>query len=223
MMRHDTRRALADYGFSRWTRGMLACPLLRTGLALERRFAAFVALLTALWAEQRWSEMDEVTQALRPFTRLGARALVCSDPAAFRRRGYGSIAYAEALTAAELIACARIGLNQCDNDTVHLWVLPLLRKSTERYLARTSAGHFLCEHLPHMPDPIGVVRAIERDIPPRAWDDYSNFQQVFAQQSWTLRGLLTHPRIISELDRFLTRQNRRAFWRAFTHISEDAQ
>ena len=221
MINDSARRELSRFHFGTWTRFALALPLVRKLFALERRFPAFLTLLEKLWIEQRFAEMVEVSQALRPFTRAGARALACTDPATFHVRGSASIPYTQALAAAELIGRGWIGIGQCDRNTVDTWVLPLLKKSTERYLPKTVAGHFLCVHLDHLPDPARIVSAIETDIPPRAWDDYRNFHEVFSMESWkTVRRLLTHPRIITELDRFVTRHNRTAFWSAFIQSVE---
>ena len=57
---------------------------------------------------------------------------------------------------------------------------------------------------------------IERGIAPRAWDDYSNFREAFSMKSWPLlRGSFTKAAIVTELDHFVTEDDRSEFWRWF--------
>lgn len=88
--------------------------------------------------------------------------------------------------------------------------------SSGRYLPKMLIGRFLCEHLYDTRNPGELVSAIESAIQPRAWDDYSNFREVFSMKTWrVLRRNLTKPRLITELDLFVTRNDREEFWNEF--------
>jgi len=117
------------------------------------------------------------------------------------------------LEAAELIGLALTSAERCDAATLDWWLLPLLRRSSGRYLPKPALGRFLCVHLAAMNDPGPAVAAFESEISPRSWDDYSNFADLFSMGTWKiLRPRLTNPRVLTQLDLFVTGRDREEFW-----------
>lgn len=125
----------------------------------------------------------------------------------------------ERILAAELIALARCYAGNSDRQVARHWLLPLVTRSTGRYMERTFAARRLCEQLvgPCHVSPIELAEAIERGITPKGNGDYSNFRDAFSPVTWErLHGAFRNWAIFTELERFACEHDRARFWRYIT-------
>jgi len=190
---------------------------LAAGLAARIRSAfrpvsleELVVVLEVLAREHRFADIVAKVQRHRRLERRVRKALCGSGTT-----GPDTIV----IRAAELIASGWIGVGRFDSGIVCDWLLPLLQRSTGRHLAKTALARYLVDRLAEVEDPGAVVKAIEAHIPPRSWSDYSNIRAVFSMKTWpVLRRHLVGPRLISELDLFVTSTDRREFWSEFNQL-----
>ncbi len=223
MRASQVRATLARGGLGWWQRQLLELPVIGTTLC-RRQFPAFLAVLTTLHEHGQFTEVIEASQMVRHCTRLAVDALAAEDTASYTRWSRVRLPRTHAVALAEIIASAHIQLSMITRDTIEKWLTPLLVWTTEQYVTRLTMARILCEHINVLTDPTHVVATIEAHVAPRAWDDYSNFQEVFSMRHWRcFRALLTHPRIITEHERFVTRHDRHAFWNVFTQSMEEQQ
>jgi hypothetical protein len=125
----------------------------------------------------------------------------------------------ERVQIAEIIALARcrIGDNGC--SLARKWLLPLICRSTGRYLPCTSAARQLSEQLdsPAHVSAIELADAMERGIVPAGNEDYSNFREAFCLATWErLHPAFHDAGILTELERFASEDDRLRFWRHVT-------
>jgi hypothetical protein len=197
---------------------VLAVLALQAAFQCVPSFRTWRKLLAALAAMQQWELLLSRSRTSGSYARAALRALRQDQSAAVRVGWFEKASRHETLLAAELIALAYIELSRFDRRIVRRWVLPLIERSTGLILARTRAAGFVCEHLHELGDSCAaeVAGMIERGIAPRAWDDYSNFREAFSMKSWPLlRGSFTKAAIVTELDHFVTEDDRSEFWRWF--------
>lgn len=221
MMTKQVRIVLSSAGFGPWRCLVMRLPVV--GATISRRhFPDFAALIPTLFKQQRFVDVIAVSRVLRQCTGMVVDVLTRDGMEVPARLTTFGVSQLQIVAVAERIAHAHIHVGPVDHKTLEQWLVPLLQQTTEEYLSRMTVAQFLCEHIDALHDPARAVAAIEAHLPPRAWDDYSNFQDVFSLRTWRcLHPLLTHPRIITEHQRFVTRHDRREFWRAFAQPREE--
>jgi hypothetical protein len=164
----------------------------------------FVMLLAGLAAQGKVSDMIAAVER-HPWLRRQARRML-------RKPEPGRAA----IQTGELIAAAWIAAGVSTSSIVADWMLPLLKRTTERYLEKMVIARYLIARLDSLPRPETIVSAIEASVTPRSQSDYSNFRGAFSMRTWTiLRRCLTQPRLMSELDLFVTATDREVFWTTF--------
>lgn len=200
--------------------GDLLLPILHERLQRHGDLETFRMMLELHWRQSRFSQIVRLARRFQTLARQGEQALAAEPSAADATPATAT--QNEALAVAELVAAGFVGTDSFEAGSTERPMLRLLARSSERYLPKVKVAHFLCEHLDECVDPPSVVRAIEQ-MPPRSWDDYSNFQEVFSLKTWpTMRRLLARPEVVNELDRFVTYHDRRGFWWRFNNAEGHA-
>lgn len=189
--------------------GPIAIGVYERCLGTDPSLMLFLDLLHAYHHGNRFADIVALWQR-RPDL---ARAI--SD-AACQPQAHGPLAQDRAVHALEVSLCAHIRADAFDPIALEREALFLLEHTTETYVTRPAIAHGLVAHIDRVRDKEEVVRSIERLIPARGPDDYSNFHEVFDLRGWsTLRKYLSHPTIRLELDRFVSKHDRPSYWRAF--------
>lgn len=187
---------------------------LNTDLALEAAHAAFrIGRSVPLWRRylaqlarvERWEEVCGEARWRPLLTRLARGELT-------RTR----LVDKERILAAELIAKARSTAGNSGRNLARDWMLPLISRSTERFLLRTTAARRLSEQLetPAHVTAAELARAIEQGIAPIAPGNYSNLRAAFSPATWErLHDAFRNAGIFTELQRFACEHDRNRFWR----------
>ena len=168
-------------------------------LPLWRRYVGQLA------RAERWEEVCGEAR-WRPFlTRLACRELTRA----------GTKIDKERILAAELIAESRWRAGNSGKSLARNWLLPLIGRSTGRFLARTAAARRLSEQLDTLAyvTAAELAQAIEQGIAPASAGDYSNLRAAFSYATWErLHGAFRNEGIFTELERFACEHDRNRFW-----------
>jgi hypothetical protein len=184
----------------------LALAALSAAFRLKRSIPLWRRLLGELARAERWAAICSEIRAHPRYTYLVRAEL---------RRSKDALD-CERIWAAELIALARYETADRSRGLARSWFLPLVERSTERFLPRGAAARRLSEQL-KLPSHVKadeLAPAIERGIAPNDVDDYSNFRKAFAEETWEqLHGAFSNWAIFTELERFACELDRARFWR----------
>jgi len=119
---------------------------------------------------------------------------------------------------AEAYGLALIEIDRASAFTIDTWILPLLQRLKADQ--QKTVAVFLARHLSNHPDPQQIVRGIEAAFSDESKPAVSTLHEVFASTDWPLmRTHLASPFMIDELERHVTRENRREFWKNFGSIT----
>jgi hypothetical protein len=187
----------------------VALPALQTAFRLRRSINLWRRTLGELARLGQWQEICR--EAFR------RPLLAWRTSAALRRAPAGD--NAELVLIAELIALARCQMGEISRRLARVWLLPLICRSTGRFLPRTFAAYRLSEQLgsPAHVSAVELAGAIERGIAPRGNDDYSNLRDAFSHATWErLHPEFHDAAILTELERFASEDDRLRFWRHIT-------
>jgi hypothetical protein len=179
---------------------------LRTALHLKRSMPLWRRLLSELARIEKWDLIRAETHAHPVYTCLAQAEL----------RSHKGLDDRERLWAAEMIALARYNTGDQGRGLARSWLLPLVERSTDRYVARTTAARYLNKQLKSLchVTPVELAAAIERGIAPNGVDDYSNLREAFSEDGWErLHGAFRNWGILTELERFACACDRDRFWR----------
>ena len=184
----------------------LALVALTKAFRLRRSMALWRRCLGALAAAERWEEICTNMRRNPLHSHLARNALSLE----LRPRD------SERVLAAELITLARCHIGDPSRELARRWLLPLVSRSTERFMKRTFAARRLTEQLDDQSHvgPGELAAAIEGGITPNTGDDYSNFRAAFSPATWEhLHPCFHNWAIFTELERFACEHDRCRFWR----------
>jgi hypothetical protein len=184
----------------------LVLPALSKAFRRRRSMSLWRRLLGELARQGLWNEIS-AQQRSRRLLAWRARRALAARPAADDR---------DAVQAAELIALTGCRTGDTGRTLARYWLLPLIGRSTERYLPRACCARRLSGQLayPAHVDARELAGAIELGIAPREGDDYSNFREAFCPETWELLHPAFHDAgIFTELELFASADDRIRFWR----------
>lgn len=186
--------------------GDVAVRVHRRCLPLRPTVTQFFHLLRACHVARRYTEIVDLWRKRRDLVRLVGAAARAEDSTPVPRE--------MAIHTLEIACNAHIEAEGFDPERWEQDALFLLEHTTEKYLQRVDVGHTLLAAVDRTRDARRIVHHVEKHIPARGPDDFTNFQDVFSLCRWpVVRGLLTDPRLRLELDRYVTRHDRRSFYR----------
>jgi hypothetical protein len=184
----------------------IALATLQRAFRIRRSMALWRRLLGELARQERWADLCAELRSRRLLA-WRARRVLGGRPDPGDR---------DAVQAGELIAMARCRIGATDRSLARCWLLPLIGRSTDRYLTRTQCARRLSEQLvrPAHVKARELAEAIERGVAPLSPDNYSNFREAFCPETWEL----LHPAfrdagIFTELEVFASEDDRCRFWR----------